>query len=295
MNYVVLTDSTCDLKPESLAWYNIEYAPMNYVVDGVEYPALLTWENHSAKDFYDIMRSGKRITTTQVPMQRYEEIFEKYMKNGQDVIYISCSSALSGSVNVAVNVAKDMLEKYPDRKIFCIDSLISSLGQGYLAIKASMLREEGKTIEEVVKYIEENKLKVNQYATVGSLEFLKKAGRVTASSAFFGNLFGIKPIIMSDVIGQNYAFKKVKGAMNAYNEIKEQVKSNVINPEEQTLYISHADAPKEAEILKNLIMAEVPFKDCYISYIAPIVGASVGPGTTNVYFVGKEVTIQGGE
>ena len=295
MKFAILADSTSDLKPESLKEYNIDYVNMNYVVDGKEYPAMLEWTSHSPKEFYDIMRGGKRITTTQVSQNTFIEKMTYYLEQGMDILYLACSSALSGSINLGNNVAKELMEKYPERTIICVDTLISSLGQGYLAILASKLRSEGKSLTEVAQYIEDMKLTVNQVATVEKLDYLKQAGRVKASSAFFGNLFGVKPIIISDAIGQNYAIKKVKGAINARNEIVNMICESVVDPENQTLYISHADSIEVAENWRDAIMEKVPFKDCYINYIAPIVGASVGPGTVDVYFVGKEVTVKGGE
>ncbi len=291
--FILLVDSTSDLKKEMREEYGIEYVPMNYVVDGVEYPALLDWESHSAKEFYDMMRAGKRITTTQVPRELYVERFTEYLKAGKDVIYIACSSSLSGSVNLATVVAKELQEEYPDHTVYCIDSLISSLGQGGLAILASQMRAEGKSAAEVSAWLEENRLKMNQAGTVENLEYLRRAGRVKASKAFFGNLFGVKPIIISDTKGQNYAYKKAKGALNAKIAIADHLAGEVIDPEGQTLYISHADAQAEAEQLRDIILEKLPFADVKMNYIAPIVGSCVGPGTLIAFCFGKEVTIQG--
>ncbi len=293
--FAVITDSTCDLGKELREKYDILYAPMNYVIDEKEYPALLDWESHSAKDFYAMMRNGIQIRTTQVPRETYVNLFTEQILSGKDVLYISCSSALSGSIHVARMVAKELSQTYPDAKIYCVDSLISSLGQGYLVMKAAELRNSGKTAEETAAYIENVRLQVNQVGTVGNLEYLRRVGRVTASSAFFGNLFGVKPIIISDRIGQNLAIKKVKGALNAKKEIAAVLAQAIINPEEQTLYISHADARDDAEQLRDEILKIAPFKDCYINYIAPIVGASVGPGTIIAFGFGKEVTAEGGK
>lgn len=292
-NFVLFADSVCDLTKELRETYHIDYLPMNYIVDGVEYPALLDWQSHSAKEFYDMMRAGKRITTTQVPRQIYVERFTECLKAGKDVVYIACSSALSGSINLATVVAKELKEEFPENTVYCIDSLISSLGQGGLAILAAKMRDEGKPAAEVARWLTENRLMMNQAGTVESLEYLRRAGRVKASKAFFGNLFGVKPIIISDIKGQNYAFKKAKGNLNAKIAIAEHLAEQVIDPEGQTLYISHADAQKEAEALRDIIMERIPFADVQMNYIAPIVGSCVGPGTLISFCFGKEVTIQG--
>ena len=292
--FVIFADSTCDLGKDLRVKYNIDYVPMNYVVDDEEYVASLDWESHSAKEFYDIMRGGKRVFTTQVPKNRYIERFTETIEQGKDVLYIGCSSALSGSVNTAKIVAKELLEKYPQAKIFCIDSLCSSLGQGHLAIVASNMRSEGKSIDETAEFIESIKLKMNQRGTVESMNYLARAGRIKASKAFFGNLFGVKPLIISDRIGQNYAYKKVKGMNNARLAIAQDIK-DVADGVYDMLYISHADCEEEANKIKDAVLSVAPFKEVYMNTIAPIVGASVGPGTVIVYCYGKEVTIEGKE
>lgn len=292
---VIFGDSTCDLGKDLREKYDIQYVHMNYVVDDKEYPASLDWDAQTAKAFYDLMRNGKRVRTTQVARDTYETEFSKCLEAGCDVIYIGCSSALSGSVNLAKLVQKELAPKYPDNQLFCIDALNSSLGQGHMLIRAAQLRSEGKSAQEIADYIEANKLKVNQYATVETLEYLRRAGRVKASKAFFGNLFGVKPIILSDRIGQNFAFKKAKGTLNARREVAAQIAAAVVNPEEQTLYISHADVLEGAEFIRDEVLKLAKFRDVYINHMAPIVGASVGPGTINAYCVGNEVTILGDE
>lgn len=294
-SFIILTDSTGDLNKEIRDEYGIEYVKMNYVIDGTEYPASLDWESHSSKDFYDMLRSGKRIITTQVPQETYREVFEAALQGGKDVVYIACSSALSGSINLANVVARELNEKHTDNKIYCIDSLISSLGQGSLVMKAASLRNEGKSAKEVTEYIEQNKLKVNQCGTVGTLEYLRRAGRVTASKAFFGNLFGVKPLIISDIKGQNYALKKAKGKANAYKEIANMMAEAIEGFVPDALYLTHGDCIEDIELLKKEILELVPFKKVFIDVIGPIVGASVGPGTVISFCTGKEVTIEGKE
>ena len=294
-NYVILSDSTCDLSKEMREKYDVGYVKMNYVVDDKEYPADLDWGIHSYHEFYNLMRDGKRVRTTQVSRETYVQEFKKYLDEGKDIVYIACSSALSGSINLAVLIAKELKEEYPDREIYCIDSLCSSLGQGSMVIRASELRAAGKTAAEVTQIIEDTKLKVNQCGTVDSMEYLRRAGRIKASKAFFGNLFGIKPLIISDRIGQNYAVKKVKGALTAKKEIAAMMAEAVENPEEQCLYLTHADTQESIEQLRDEILKVAPFAGVHINVIGPIVGASVGPGTIIAYCYGKEVTIEGKE
>ncbi|MBQ4631398.1 MAG: DegV family protein [Clostridia bacterium] len=293
--FAVIADSTSDLDKEIREKYEIDYVRMNYVVDGAEYDASLDWENHGSHEFYDMMRGGKRILTTQVPREEFINKFRSYLEKGEDVLYIACSSALSGSVNLAVIIAKELEAEFPGRKVVCIDSLCSSLGQGYMLIRASMMRAEGKSLDDVASYIEKNKLCFNQFGTTDDLKYLKRAGRVKASSAFFGNMFGIKPIIISDKTGQNLAVEKVKGAANAKRRIAEKMAEIVDENDKDTLLISHADCLEDAHKLRDEILKLISFKNVIIGTIGPIVGSCVGPGTIISFCYGKEVTIGGNE
>lgn len=293
-NFVIFGDSTCDLSPELRKEHNIEYVAMNYSVDDTEYTASIDWDVEGAKAHYDLMRSGKRVFTTQVPKNVYYDTFKEVLESGKDVLYISCSSALSASINTAILVANELKEEFPDAAICCVDSLISSLGQGHLLIEASKKRSEGVSAEETAKYIESIRLCVNQCGTVESMEYLKRAGRVKASKAFFGNLFGVKPLIISDIKGQNYAYKKVKGTANARVAIAEHI-VDAADGVYDTLYISHADCEEDAIRLRDEILKLADYKEVILGYIGPIVGASVGPGTVIAFTFGKQVTIEGNE
>ncbi len=291
--FAIIGDSTCDLNKNLRKQLDVDYVQMNFVLDGKEYPASLDWEAMSAKAFYDQMREGKRITTTQVPAETYARKFTEYLEKGMDVLYISCSSALSGSINTARVVAKDLLETHPEAKIVCVDALNSSFGQGIQIMWASRMRSEGSSIDEVAGFLEKNRNCVNQVGFVEKLDYLKRAGRVTASSAFFGNLIGIKPILISDAKGQNFAVKKVKGMANAMAEAANMAKERIIEAEDQVLYISHADSKENAKKLAEMVKEATGCKDVFIDSIGPIVGASVGPGTIILYYVGQEETTIG--
>ena len=210
------------------------------------------------------------------------------------MLYISCSSALSASIKTAQLVAEELKAVYPDAGIYCVDSLISSLGQGFLLLEAAKKRAKGHSAEQTARYIEDIRLRVNQCGTVESMEYLRRAGRVKASKAFFGNLFGVKPIIISDIKGQNYAYKKVKGASNARIAIAEHIK-DAADGHYDTLYISHADCEADAIKLRDAILSIADFKEVVLGSIGPIVGASVGPGTVIAFCFGKPVTIEGNE
>ena len=287
----IYTDSTSDLGKDLLTKYNISYFVMKTVYKGVETDARLEWDNVTPKSFYDILRdpSNSRVTTAQVPLTDFTKVLNEEVKNGNDVIYIACSSALSGSYNSARLVSEDILKEHPGAKIRIIDSLRAILAEGILAIKAAELVKENKTIDEIADYIESIKNTAWEYVTVNNLDSLKKAGRVKPSKAFFGNLLGLKPILTSNVNGENVAIKKAKGRLNSFKELIACCKEKVIDPEKQTLYIAHADCINDAEKLKQMVLEEIKFKDVYVNYMGPIIGTSLGADSIGLFFLGKEI------
>lgn len=290
--YVVVTDSCSDLGKELRDKFDIEYIPMHYSCEGKQYVADLDWGNISVSDFYGLMRDGKRIITAQITAKEYKDAFVKYIENGYDVLYIACSSALSNSVKTSYMVSDELKAEYPDSKVICIDSLNSCPGLGLLCIRASELREQGKSIDEVAEWVKANRKVANQECTVEKLTYLKQAGRVSAASAFFGGLLSVKPIIISDINGQNAPVEKVKGRKTSIQRMVERFKDEYLPLEGQKVMIAHADCLAEAEEFKAKIMEVLPDKDVpvYLGNIGPIVGGSAGPGTLGVWFLGKEVT-----
>ena len=286
-SFDIITDSTSDLSLALREMYGIDYCLMEFSEGEKNYRASLDWTDISYKDFYGSMRQGKRYKTVQVPVKTFDEKFREHLEQGKDVLYIACSSGLSGSVNTAKVMSEELKSSYPDRKIICIDSLISGMGQGSMAIKAAKMRDEGKSIEETASWIEENKLFFNQYGTVESLDYLKAAGRVTASSAFFGNLFAVKPILISDLEGHNLAVKKVKGRKSSLEELAVMTAKYIVDPADQTIYIGHADDEEAANTVAGKMKELIPGANTELYVIGPIVGASVGPGTIIVFYNGK--------
>ncbi len=290
-DFVIVTDTCSDMYQELRSKYNVEYIPMHIMYKGKEVPASLNWgEVFTKRELWDEIATKNRLTTSQINQQEFEECFTKWLDEGKDIMYIACSSALSASVRSAELAAKELANKYPDAKIYCIDSLNACKGEGMMTIKASELRAEGKSIDEVAAWIEENKLRFNQICTVDDLGYLKRAGRVTGASAFFGGILQVKPIIVSDIKGHNAPIAKVKGRKNAINYLVNRCKEVIENPEDQILYVSHGDCEEEAKQFAEKLREAVNPKDIYIDWLGPIIGATTGPGTLVVYCFGKEET-----
>lgn len=287
----IFTDSCSDLGADIRSKYDIEYLKMCTVFEGKESPADLDWLERTPHEFYDVMRGGKRFTTTQVPVEEFRTRFTEVLDAGDCIIYIGCALPLSSSVNTGKVVARQLTEQYPNAVIHCIDAINSSLGEGMLTVYAATLRNEGKSVDEIVAAVEEKKRTINQFVTVGSLDMLKKAGRVKGSAAFFGNLFGVKPIIISDKNGQNMPIVKVKGRRPSLDELCRLAAEAVIDPAGQTVFIGHADCPADAEYLREKLMRELGFADAYVNHIGPIIGSCIGPDAIGVWVVGKTVEV----
>ena len=292
----IITDSCADLNAEQLQKYDIAFAKMSTSCDGVESVASLTWTEKDAHEHYNKMRDGKRIVTAQVSTPEFKRIFEEYLKQDMDIVYIGCSSKQSGSVNTGYVTAKKLMAEYEGSTIICIDSLNASMGEGMLVIEAAKMANGGATATEIEEHILRVRKKVNQYVTVHSLDALKRAGRVKGSAAFFGNLMGVKPIIIADANGDQAAYKKVKGRQKSFEEIVALLKSTMIEPENQVVYLTHADCAKEEiDRLVELIKKEIPCQDVEVGYIGPIIGASIGPDAVGIWGFGQEVTYKIGD
>lgn len=298
----IIADSTSDLTKELRDLYGIDYCRMmvswtDSEKKNHEMYADLDWPEMSHKDFFDLVAGGTRVFTTQVTEQEFERVFTSHLEKGEDIIYIGCSSRLSASVSLALKLIDVKFSKrFPNQKIAAINSCIACVGQGMVAIEAAKLRNDGKSFDEIVKWVEDNKLRFHQLCTVENLDTLKRAGRVKAGKAFFGNLFGLKPILISDAVGNNYAIEKQKGRRKALLRLVEMAQAEVVKPEEQICYITDAECkPEDIELLVGNIKEKIAFKEIKVVPMGPIIGASTGKGTIAMYFTGEPVTIVGEE
>lgn len=288
--YKIITDSASDLGREMRENLDVDYLKMYVNWDGTEKECNLDWTEFSPQSFYGGLAEGKVYKTAQVPLEKYLECFEENAKNGVDILYIGCSSALSSSVNTSYIARDEVLRRYPGTKIYCIDALNACLGLGLIVYHAANLKKEGKTIDEVAAWLEENKLCINQLATVEDLKYLRRSGRISGMSATMGNLLKLKPIIISDAKGQNVSVAKVKGRALSMQTLVNMAKEKIVNPEEQIIFISHGDCIKDATEFKDMLVKELGCKDTYINYFGPTVGATIGPNSLGVYFFGQKVT-----
>ena len=283
--YVIITDSSSDLTKDILNDADLALIQLDVLVEGEEPRANCDID---AKEFYDKLRDKKTATTSAVNIDTFIAVFEPYLAEGRDVLYLGFSSGLSGTYNAGLVAAKELSEKYPERKIYAVDTLAASLGQGLLIDYAVKLKNDGADIETVRDFIEENKLKLCHWFTVDDLFFLKRGGRVSAATAVVGSMLSIKPVLHVDDMGRLINVGKARGRKAAIDALFEKMKETAIEPENQTIFISHGDAIEDAEYLADRIREELGAKEIKIGYVGPVIGAHAGPGVLALFFIGTE-------
>lgn len=286
MGIKIITDSACDLSREYIDNNNIGLLSLVLNLNGEIIKDDLG-KTLSYKDFYGQMREGATPTTSQVNAHEFEEEFIKHVKNGDSIICITISSALSGTFNSANIARNNILEEYPDANILVVDSLSVASGQGLLVVKACEMRDRGLSTEEIFSWLEENKNKVIHSFIVDSLNHLKRGGRISGATAAIGGLLNIKPSLYIDNDGKVIQGEKIKGKKKVLKFLVNEVKEKAVNSENETLYICHGDCLEDAETLKSMILEEVKFKNVVINYVGNVIGAHAGPGVLAVLFLGN--------
>ncbi|MBS3985595.1 MAG: DegV family protein [Selenomonadales bacterium] len=287
MKPIIITDSTCDLASEYLRRNRVPTIPFHFTLKGQEYTddcgRALPYQK-----FYDELRKGAMATTAQVTPFVYEDYFRRYIAEGHSIIYVGFSSALSGSYGGAVLARNEILRDHPGADISVLDTKSATVGQGLLVRYACEMLEQGRSKEDIVAWIEANKQRINTWFTVDSLEHLRRGGRLSATSASLGAVLSIKPILTIDKGGRLALATKVRGRQKAICGLMTELKDRIVNPEEQTILISHGDCLEDAERLKSLVMGELRVKEVLISYLGPVIGAHTGPGLLCLAFMGRE-------
>ena len=287
MSIKIITDSSCDLGINFIEENNIELIPLLLNLDGETLKDDLG-KSLGYREFYEKLRAGSMPSTSQINIYTFEEKFKELLDKGYEILYIGLSSALSGTFNSANMARNNILEENQNAKIAVVDSISVSMGLGMLIKKAYEMINEGKMLEEIVQWIEENKSKVIHAILVDDLKHLKRGGRLSASSAAVGTILNIKPLLKLNNSGAVEATEKVKGKKKALKRLASIVKEKAINIENEILYIMHGDALEEAQYLKEIILQELNFKDVKVEYIGTVIGTHGGPGTIAAVFWGNE-------
>lgn len=286
-DYIISTTSTADLSESYAKEHQLYCLPYLYMIQGREYKDDFG-HSLSYKDFYQSVREGNASNTSLVNADTYRQYFSQLLEKGQDILHIEFSSALTGSVTNAKNVAKELNEKN-ENQIYVVDSLCASLGQGLLVDYAIRHKNQGESIQQVIDWLEANKQHIIHWFTVDDLNHLRRGGRVSGISAFLGTMLKIKPILDVDDQGRLIPHFKVRGRKKAISGMVDKMKEDILNPDGQTVFISHGDCQDEAEYLAKLVKEAFPtIGDIFIHYIGPVIGSHSGPGTIALFYVGKQ-------
>lgn len=287
--YWIVTDSAIDMpknwidQQEQLRILNLSYLmdDVSYVSDGTD---------ESIRAIYDAMREGKLLKTSQVTPEMWETCFRELLQAGHDVLTIAFSSGLSGTCSAAFMAAEEVRTDYPERKLYVIDSLQASAGEGLMVYYALENRAKGMSIDENAAWIEKNVQNFIAWFTVNDLMHLHRGGRVSAASAIVGSLVRIKPIMRVDENGKLAVYEKCPGRKRSIRVLADKIKADIVHPENQIITISHGDCAEEAQQLADLLKESLPVKDIRISFVGSVIGAHTGPGVIAVFCMGDTRT-----
>ena len=286
-DYTIITDSSCDLPDSLVKELELEVLPLAFIMDGKTYRNYPDNREMSPKDFYTKEREGVMATTNAVNVGEASDAIESVLKQGRDVLVLAFSSGLSTTCNSFQIAAGDLAEQYPDRKVYVVDTLCASLGQGMFVYQAAKLRQAGKSMEEVRDWAEQNKLRQCHWFTVNDLFFLKKGGRVSAATAVVGTMLQIKPVMHVDNEGHLIKVDTARGRKASLNALVDKVGELAENPAAQTMFISNSDCAEEAQYVADQIKAKYGTEEIIINSIGPVIGAHTGPGCVALFFMGK--------
>lgn len=289
-DYVIMTDSSCDLPQQTADELGIRVLPLAITTqDDRVYRNYLDGREISFEDFYSRLRAGERITTSAVNMGEFIEAMEPIVRDGKDILMLAFSSGLSTTCNSAVLAAKEMEDKYPGRRVIVVDTLAASLGQGLLVyLTAKKASREGLSLDEAADFAENIKLKCIHWFTVADLDQLKRGGRISPTTAVVGNLLGIKPVLFVDNAGHLIPKFKVKGRQASLRKMAELMKEHFDHGSpDQAVFISHGDCIDDVRYLTEKIRSETGFEgDIVVNYVGPVIASHSGAGTVALFFVG---------
>ena len=284
-DYVITVNSTVDLPKEWLEERHIPVIPLKYTIDGETYKGM---EGLSSKEFFQKLREGKMAVTSQVNPEEAKEALEAFLKEGKDILHLAFSSGLSGTYNSMRIAAEELMEEYPERKVIVIDTLCACLGEGLLLYYALKRKGEGKTIEEVAQWAEENKLHVCHNVAIDDLNHLQRGGRVSKTTAILGTMVQVKPIIHMDDKGLLQVIGKERGRKKALNKIVDMAVEQAKGWENDIIMITHGDCAEDAEYVAELVRKKMGIENILVNNIGEVIGSHTGPGVVAVFCMGSK-------
>ena len=290
--FVILPDVTCDISQEIRDSFGLEDYIQGYVhINDESMRTTLDWTNIERDKFYKTLSNKKNaVSSASASPEEYYQIFKKYAEQGIDVLSMSISSKISVTYNIATKAAERVREEYPECSIYCFDSLRMSGSFGLLVAYACELKKDGKSFEEIIQWLEDNKARVHQMGPIDDLTFVARRGQISNGKAFMGNLVGIKPMGDSNADGYVSVLAKTKGIKKALDATAGYLKAMATDVEDQYIFISHSDREKYALELKERIESTVNCKKVFVTDVFSACGTNIGPGMICMYFLGEPVS-----
>lgn len=287
-DFVILTDSSADLSEDMTRQLDVQVLPLSFTLEGHTYHNYPDNREMDPHVFYERLRKGDLATTSAVNVDQYTEALEPLLRAGRDVLILAFSSGLSATYSSSLIAAEELRAKYPERKLYTVDTLCASLGQGLLVWYAAQERSRGRSIEEVRDWVEEHKLNICHQFTVDDLYFLKRGGRVSAATAVVGSMLQIKPVLHVDNEGHLINIGKARGRGASLKALVDRMEQTVSNPAEQIVFISHGDCLEDAHQVADTVKERFGVKDVYLNYVGPVIGSHTGPGILALFYMGTE-------
>ena len=283
-NYQIITDSACDLPAELLQNLNVKKVSLSMLFRGENRPDSV---DTGIKEFYDGLRAGEVATTSAVNPENWKSVIEPSFRAGHDALALAFSSGLSTTYQSAVIAAQELMEQYPDRKAYVVDTLCASLGEGLLVWYACRKRDEGMSLETLRDWVEASKLNICHWFTVDDLMFLKRGGRVSATTALVGTMLQVKPVLHVDSEGHLINVSKARGRKASIDALAKKASELGQGFDNETMFISHGDCIEDAQYLARVLKEKLGVKQVHINHVGAVIGSHAGPGVLALFFLGK--------
>ncbi len=287
-DYVIATDSSCDFTPALVQETGVEVYPLSFTIEDKTYRNYPDWREMSAETFFSRVRAGERATTSAVNVSDIIQGLTPILEGGRDVLILSFSSGLSATWQSWTMAAGELRDAFPQRKIYTVDTLSASLGQGMLVYMAAKEKEKGADIEQVRDWVEEHKLRQRHWFTVDDLAHLKRGGRISAATALVGTMLSIKPVLRMDSEGHLISVGKARGRGASLKALVDKMEELATDPADQTVFISHGDCLGDAQKVADDIKKRFGVKRVVIGSVGPVIGAHTGTGVVALFFQGTE-------
>ncbi len=287
MSFAIFSDPSCNLPRAQLEEFQVQIIPASYEREGKLIPCPRYPEEFDGREYYNYLRNKGVVKTSLIPAGQMENAFRPVLAGGKDVLYITLSSGISGTVAAGFQAAQALAEEFPERQVRVLDSMGAGFGIGLLLGRASDYQKAGLSLAETYTLVERDRDNLCEFFTVDDLMFLRRTGRLSGVTATLGTMLQLKPLLRGDESGHITVFNKVRGRKRAVETLAGLYRKRVCRPETQRVYISHGDCPEEAEQLAQMVRDIAQPKELIVCLHEPLTGAHVGPGMLALFFLSE--------